>query len=482
MRDDVTAKNLERSRTGFKDSAGTWYAPDNAGSIMPAVSDPVSTSLFRVSAVLDGDIDQDLMQAALERVTRRFPYFHVELRKGLFWYYFVPCRGRPRLVPDSPSPCQDYDINRRGTCLFRVRVTGPRVACEFSHALSDGTGCVRFLKNLVVEYLRLRSLAAAAPVGGTVLADAAAAPSTASTGTVLAAPGLASPPSAPADAADPDLCDLDGPVPPEEYEDAYSRYFTKDYPAPDHLTRAFHLGSAQLPRHQYRATYGILPLDAALALAKKRGLSLTELLAAAYLDAFQSVWMSAPEEKRRRQRPRLAVEIPVNMRKFYPTATNRNFSLFVLVTQDMRLGPRTFDEIAERVHHELRYETDPRNIARQIRRNVGGAWHPLVRVTPLFVKTFLAKAVFSALGDDLVTGFVSNLGTISLPPEYAAQVLRFDAIPTPSAFNKTNAAVLSYQDRLYVSFGSLAESREIERFFYKRLRSLGLPVRVECAL
>jgi hypothetical protein len=170
------------------------------------------------------------------------------------------------------------------------------------------------------------------------------------------------------------------------------------------------------------------------------------------------------------------------MRKFYPTPTNRNFSLFVLVTQDMRLGPRSFDEIAERVHHELRYETDPRNIARQIRRNVGGAWHPLVRVTPLFVKTFLAKAVFSALGDDLVTGFVSNLGTISLPPEYAAQVLRFDAVPTPSAFNKTNAAVLSYKDKLYVSFGSLAESREIERFFYTRLRSLGLPVRVECAL
>ena len=482
MRDDVTAKNLERSRTGFNDAAGTWYAPDNAGSIMPAVSDTVSTSLFRVSAVLDGDIDLVLMQAALERVTRRFPYFHVELRKGLFWYYFVPCRGRPRLVPDNPSPCQDYDINRRGTSLFRVRVTGPRVACEFSHALSDGTGCVRFLKNLVVEYLRLRSGAAAGRPGTDPASSAGSGPVSGpagpAAGTVPAAPA-AVPTAA---AADPDLCDLDGEIPPEEYEDAYSRYFTKEYPAPDHLTRAFHLGSAQLPRHQYRATYGILPLDAALALAKKKGLSLTELLAAAYLDAFQSVWMSAPEAQRRRQRPRLAVEIPVNMRKFYPTATNRNFSLFVLVTQDMRLGPRTFDEIAERVHHELRYETDPRNIARQIRRNVGGAWHPLVRVTPLFVKTFLAKAVFSALGDDLVTGFVSNLGTISLPPEYAAQVLRFDAIPTPSAFNKTNAAVLSYQDRLYVSFGSLAESREIERFFYKRLRSLGLPVRVECAL
>jgi len=480
MRDDVTAKNLERSRTGFNDAAGTWYAPDNAGSIMPAVSDPVSTSLFRVSAVLDGDIDLGLMQTALERVTSRFPYFHVELRKGLFWYYFVPCRGRPRLVPDTPSPCQDYDINRRGTCLFRVRVAGPRVACEFSHSLSDGTGCVRFLKNLVVEYLRLQSgpgVAAGTGLAAPAAGSGAAAPSVAPAATV---PGAA--PAAGHQGTDPDLCDLDGPVPPEEYEDAYSRYFTKEYPAPDHLTRAFHLGSAQLPRHQYRATYGILPLDAALSLAKKKGLSLTELLAAAYLDAFQSVWMSAPEAQRRRQRPRLAVEIPVNMRKFYPTATNRNFSLFVLVTQDMRLGPRSFDEIAERVHHELRYETDPRNISRQIRRNVGGAWHPLVRVTPLFLKTFFAKAVFSALGDDLVTGFVSNLGTISLPPEYAAHVARFDAVPTPSAFNKTNAAVLSYQDKLYVSFGSLAESREIERFFYTRLRSLGLPVHLECAL
>lgn len=475
MRDDVTPKNLARSRTGFRDAAGTWYALDNAGTIMPAVSDSVSTSLFRVSAVLDEDIDPAVMQRALERVSRRFPYFHVELRKGLFWYYLVPCRDRPRLVPDGSSPCQDYDIRRRGTCLFRVRMTGPRVACEFSHALSDGTGCVRFLKNLVVEYLRLRY--ASAPALGS---DPGRAASPIPVGTDPRRPaGEASKGSVP---GDPDLCDLDGEVPAEEYEDAYSRYVTKEYPSPDRLTRAFHLRSAQLPRYQYRATYGILPLDATLALAKRKGLSLTELLAAAYLDAFQSVWMSAPQTRRARQRPRIAVEIPVNMRKFYPTATNRNFSLFVLVTQDMRLGPRNFDEIAERVHHELRFETDPRNIARQIKRNVGGAWHPLVRLTPLVVKNFLARVVFSALGDDLVSGFVSNLGPISLPPEYAAHVLRFDAVPTPSALNKTNAAVLSYQDRLYISFGSLAESREIERCFYTRLRSLGLSVHVECAL
>ena len=437
--------NLHESRTGFRDENGPWYALDNAGIIMPAVSNSVSTSLFRISAGLDEPVNLAALQESLERCARRFPYFVVELRRGFFWYYLEPHESPLRVQADAPSPSQDFNINRRGTCLFRVRARGNRIACEFSHALSDGTGGLRFLKNLLVEYFRIRGV----PTRG--------------------------------GESDPDLYDLDAAPDAREYEDAYNRHFTAEYPSPSPLPRAFHLPSPQLPRGSYRATCGIVPLAAALAAAKGYGASLTELLVAVFLDALQDLWLAAPARLRRR-RARLAVEVPVNMRKFYPTATNRNFSLFVLVTQDMRLGRRDFAEIVSRAHHQLRFETDARTIAQQISRNVAGARKLAVRLVPLVVKDFFAKLLFSALGEDLISGFVSNLGAVVLPEGPAEHVGRFDFLPAPSVFNKTSASVVSWGGSLYINFGSLARSRELERLYFTRLRSLGLPVRIECNL
>jgi len=47
---------------------------------------------------------------------------------------------------------------------------------------------------------------------------------------------------------------------------------------------------------------------------------------------------------------------------------------------------------------------------------------------------------------------------------------------------KTNAFVRRWKGNLVVDFGSLGRSRELERLFFSRLASLGLPVRIECNL
>ncbi len=442
MSGNVDKVNRNKARTGFSDETGPWYILDNAGTIMPPVTDSVSTSLFRIQATIDEPVNLAALQEALEATARRFPYFTLELRRGFFWYYLEPFTAGLRVEEDTQSPSQDFNINKRGTCLFRVRAKERRIACEFSHCITDGTGGLRFLKNLLVEYFRLR-------------------------GTVSEA------------GSDPDIYRLDEAPDHEESEDAYNRYFTDEYPAPDPLPRAFHMPSAQLPRHRYRVTTGIIPLEPALAKAKELGASLTELLAAVYMDALQSIWLASPAKSAKR-RPHLAVEVPVNMRKFYPTRSNRNFSLFVLATQDMRLGPRGFPEIVSRMHHQLRYEIDERTIAQQISRNVSGVRNIFVRLVPLAVKDLFARLLFSSMGEDLLSGFVSNLGVVTMPKELEPRIERFEFIPAPGVGNKTSGSVLSWRGMLYFSFGSLAKSHEMERLCLTRLRRLGLPVKVEC--
>ncbi len=437
------SSNSRRSRIDYKDEAGTWYALDNAAVIMPSVTKGADTYLFRLSATLDEAINLAALQAALERVGGRFRYFRVELRQGLFWHYLVPHEEPVRVMADGDSPCQDFFPRKSGTCLFRVRASGRRIACEFSHFVTDGTGGIRFLKNLVADYLRLRGI--------------------------------------PVDVAqDPDLYDLGAPASTEEIEDAYHRYFPQDYPHPAEEVPAFRLSSPRLPPGQYRVLCGVLPLAATLDKARSFGVSLTELLTAVYFDALQSIWLEASPVRRRRWR--LAIEVPVNMRKFLPTASNRNFSLFVHPEQDLRLGTRSFEDIVARTRYQLRLEIDGPSMARHISRNVGGQLIPVIRVMPLLFKLPFMRALYSRFGDDKISGVMSNLGAVGLPPALAAHVERFDFVPAPSSTLLTKASVVSWKDNLYISFGSLALSRELERLFFTRLRRLDLPVRIECNL
>jgi hypothetical protein len=450
--------NEPRSRTAIHDETGTWYILDNAAMIMPSVTDAVETKLFRLSATMSEEVDAPLLQSALDAVVARFPYFAVELRSGLFWHYLIPRRHRILVGPDTASPSQDYDVNMKGTCLFRVRAAGRRISCEFHHSLTDGTGGLRFLKNLLVEYCRL----SAAPSAGTLIQGSSE------------------------KGNDPDLYVLSDRPAPEEYEDAYHRYYREAIPAPDRVRPAFRLHSPPLPRHHYRTICGQIPLAAALGEAKRLGVSLTELLAATYIDALQTMWLSRSEAGLRegsgtKSRPNLVVSIPVDMRRLLPSATNRNFSLFACVSQDMRLGRREFAEIAQRAHYQLRFEADAKTMGRQLSRNVSASASMFFRLLPLPLKTLIFRILFRVFGEDLYTAGLSNLGPVRLPPKVADRVERFDFIQMP-AKHKPEVGILSWKGFLYINIGSLSTSRELERLFFTRLRKLGLNVRIECNL
>lgn len=424
-----------------------WYALDNAAIIMPAVANKITTSLFRFEAELDEPIDVEAMEDALELTVRRMPYFNVSLRRGLFWYYFEPCGTLPPVYPDSPSPCQQWDINRRGTRMFRVRCVRNRVAAEFSHAMTDGTGGLAFFKTMIANYFSLKGIEPGARLGEGEWSDI--------------------------------LLSTSGRAAPEEFEDAYQRYFPKGLPFPERGPRAFHLRSKALSKGQYRVISGVLSTSEVLAEAKRRNASITELLVAVYLDALQHMWHATKPLPRD---PFIAVEVPINLRSLFPSHTFRNFSLFVLVGEDMRLGVRSFEELVLRTHYQMKLEYDRMSVAKHLSRNAGSARSLAVRLVPLWGKDIFARILFARFGESMLSGFISNLGSIAMPPGFAPHIRTFGFIPAPSLTTKTNASVLSWGDKLVINFGSLAQSRDLERLFFRRLRSLGLHVSVSCRL
>ena len=67
-----------------------WYKLDNAAKIYPATSQRHWNSTFRMSVELDEPVSGDTLRKAVRSLRDRFPMLYVQLRTGVFWYYFEP--------------------------------------------------------------------------------------------------------------------------------------------------------------------------------------------------------------------------------------------------------------------------------------------------------------------------------------------------------------------------------------------------------
>jgi hypothetical protein len=133
-----------------------WVRLDNASNIFLAARTEVDPKVFRMSVEIDHEVDPQLLQSALDDTFERFPLYHAVMRRGVFWYYLEDSDLRPVVEPDTEVTCSPIYRSDRRNLLFRVRYHGRRISLELFHALSDGTGALWFLSDLVTNYLRAR--------------------------------------------------------------------------------------------------------------------------------------------------------------------------------------------------------------------------------------------------------------------------------------------------------------------------------------
>lgn len=420
-----------------------FYRLDNSAILTAAIANTSGPFVFRFSCVFDTTVDAATLTRSMARLAPRFPYLHVSLGRGVFWHYFDPLRKVPLPEAEGPFPAAPIP-NRRGRPLFRVLAYGRRIACEFHHAITDGSGAMAYFRALICDYWACKGV-------GVLPAELDR----------MGIPRAGVPPD------------------PEESEDAYARYFTRSVPPPDPRPQAFLLPGRR--RYEgYRETVGVASVAQVLASARSMKTSLTEFIAAIYLAALQDVYEALPPGPRRRAKKILSIQIPINLRNLYPTKSQRNFTLLASPTLDLRLGHWNFDEILSRVHHELRLGLTTKELVRQLSRNVGGERNILSRSLFLPLKAMALRRINAGLGEKTYSGSVSNLGELSLPKVVAGRVEAFGFLPSRAAATTANMGILSWNGSLVMTIGSLAVGREFERLFFTRLASFGFPLRVSC--
>lgn len=415
-----------------------WVRLDNAAKIYPAARSRHWSNMFRLSATLTEPVDVAVLQSALDVTVPRFPTIAARLRRGVFWYYLQQLREAPKVLQEYSYPLAYMHPEEARQCAFRVIAYENRIAVEFFHSLTDGTGGLIFLKTLVAEYLQQKyRIAIPAKLG---VLDRQEAPS------------------------------------PEEMEDSFLKY-AGPVSASRRETDAWHYHGTREPDGQLNLICFRLNTKEVLEKAHEHGVSLTAFLSAAVLQAILNLQSEKVPDIRRRKGVKLL--IPVNLRNLFPSKSLRNFALYTIPELDPRLGHYDFREICKIVKLKMETDITPKHMSKMIATNVSSERLMAVRVMPLPIKNLVMKAVFHAVGERKSFMSLSNLGAVKVPEEMKPYITRMDFILGAQASAPHNCGAISWGDALYLNFIRNIEEADFEYHFFRVLQDLGLSVTVE---
>lgn len=406
-----------------------WRKLDNAAQAFPAVSGKEDTRVFRFYCELKEDINGEILQKALDETMEKYPMYQAVMRKGLFWHYLEHRDIKAIAKEEKRPPCSKLYIPDKKTLLFEVSYYKNRINFEVFHALTDGTGAMHFLQELVQDYL------------------------------ILAHPEVQLP----------RIIQPDENVSRSHEEDSFSQYYSSDLPGKrEKKPGAIQLKGEKLVGDDMDITEVVIPVNETLAKAREKGVSVTVLLAAMLLCA-----ISEEIPKNRLNRP-IALMVPVNLRNYFPSQSMSNFFGWIEVGYTFR-DTTTFEEVLISVKEQFARELVKEKIAMHMNGYVSLEKHPLLRIVPLEIKRWFLWAGAN-LGGRSITAVFSNVGVIRLPAEYEGYIEKFGLFAHTSSLHLCSC---SYGDKLALGFTTRVPGERIQRNFMKLLKEEEIPCKRE---
>lgn len=414
-----------------------WYPLDLSAIVYPTLQRRDFSSVYRLSVLLKEDIQPDVLQKAVDMTLPRFPTYKVAMRKGLFWRYLEPNnRPGPFVREDVRNFCMPMPFKTNNRYLIRIYYHGKRISLEAHHSLGDGTGGMHLLHTITANYLRL--------LGHKINNQYF-------------------------------VLDIHKEADPQELEDAYMRYSNAKVRPPRPMEKAYRVRGTKEPFYTFHVIDGIMSVKAVMQVASHYHCTITEYLNAVLLYA---LLQKQQQDKPIKERP-VKIAMPVNLRRFFPSKTLRNFITMIYPSIDPRLGDYTFEEIIKQVHHYMRYYINEKFLRGDITTNAATQRNPAIRVVPLFIKDFVVKTFYSRVQDRNSSAGLTNMGALKVPEEMAPFIDRFDIYMGIPFSSRTNCAIVSFQDTLTINFGSCIHESDVERFFFSKLVEDGIAVTIE---
>jgi len=411
-----------------------WEKLDNTANIFPVIAGEEMTNTYRISVVLTEDIDEELLQQAVDIVTPKIPGFCLRLRSGFFWYYLEENRKKPpRVRRESTYPCRLIYSNKNNHYMFRVTYYKNRINLEAFHVLADGMGGINFLRELTYQYLRLVH-----PELREKLGD-----------------GLSKETSL-------------------DREDSFVANFKQAAKSEYQLQKAYIIKGEKLAYHGFGVMHGYMPVSQLKKVSRETyGISINEYLVAAFV---YSTYLAHRGEISKQHPLRIAV--PVNLRPFFDSLTTKNFFAMVSAEFVPEKSDYTFREVTEIVHESLKSQITKEHLEKIFSFTVSNQKKILARIVPLPVKNIAMRLYYnrSALAN---TTTITNIGNITVAEDYKPYIDKFYCFIPFSKGQNIKGTITSYGDTLVYSLVSAFVDTSIQKGIFRQIASDGVDVTIE---
>ena len=404
----------------------SWYRIDNTGKIFHAVSNAENSYVYRISMLLTEEVDPPVLQEALNAIIPRFPTLTVRVKKGLFWDYMEKNDAPLFVREESNYPCAPIKPSENDGYLLRVLYYHKKVSLEVFHSLTDGTGALEFLKTLVYQYLLYKK---------------------------------------------------------RDVSDDGSILLPEDHPSSKETEDSFHIyadkkernvfRNEDFPAHQIKGTefrsaginmiHGVMDAAKVNDYAKNLGTTLTGYLAALMIHT-----VGVKIQTKKSDNKHIAVAIPVNLRKQFPSDTLRNFFSVANIGVTYN-GKMHFPDIVDKVNIEMTRRTQRESLQKSINQHVYLQNSFFTRGIPVFLKYPAMRYGFNYIGERTKTLTMTNMGNVMLSESMKNYIERMEIAIYTTRKSPVGCGVATINNVLTITFSQSIEETDIVRGFFNEL-------------
>ena len=403
-----------------------WRKLDNTAKIF-SLDDYRNTNIFRYSVLLKEDIDVNILEKALNISLIDCPSFKMKIGAGLFWNYLELNDKTPIIKEENEIPCEYINLKKNNDYLFKITYYKNKINLDIFHVLTDGTGAIVLLKNLIYNYLNLKyNLKHNISIENN----------------------------------------------PKNYQDQYLKYYDANYKL-NYNTKS----SYQLPgiaNKKINNTYHyIVSVKELKKVCKKLDVTITEYLTAIYIYALYSSLY------KKNSRKEIDVTIPINLRKFFNGETLANFFTYMNITSNVQ-GKKhvSFEEVLNYTKKEFKEKLTNDKIKEYLARDVNLGMNLPIRLVPLIIKKLFIKFM-GVLFTKSTTTTLSNVGIIEIEDNYKKYIDNILVLVRPGKTQKIKCTICSYEDKLNITINSNINDKKFQKVFKELLQDNLKKIKIE---
>lgn len=408
-----------------------WTKIDTASIMFSSLSTESWGRTFRYAAILKDEVDPRILKKAVIDLMPFFPCMYSFLKTGFFWNYQQFTDSLPEIRREYSRPL--LPITKRADTRpdFRLVYFGKRLAIECSHTLGDGKGVMIYFKRLLERYDDLKNGETAA-FSSTATAE-------------------------------------------ERSTNAFCDYYVKGgEKAKGSMKKAFHF-EEKYDDNYLRLLFAMTPVSEIKSRAHSYSMTVTEYMASVLI-------LGVIRSRDDPINEPVTIAVPVNLRRFFPTQSARNFTVqtYITFTPDGRRDI-TLDEICEKTKGQLRAQLTVPELQKTINKFGSLAANPVLKIVPNAVKLPVLR-MMQKKSHGAVTTIFTNYGECPLSPKLSKSVerLEFTNGDTRNYGLAVTCSCISYNGLLSLCFSMANHDIRFARECIRILTESGADVRVEC--